>query len=69
MVDHLYRRLFTGFRWSIGGRLCRGNDWLREQMSGESLHILEVGVGGPLHRDTQYRRTPCVYRKPTYTRT
>jgi len=20
-IDHLYRRLFTGFRWSIGGRL------------------------------------------------
>ena len=29
LVDHLYRRLFTGFRWSIGG-------WLGKQMHKEA---------------------------------
>ena len=31
MIGHLYRRLFTGFRWSTGGQLYRRNHWLFDE--------------------------------------
>jgi len=31
VIDHPYRCLFTGFRWSTGGQLYRRNHWLFDE--------------------------------------
>jgi hypothetical protein len=53
VIDHLYRRLFTGFRWSTGGQFrarCVRQRW---QIASSKVSRVQVTGALPLTHTTQ----------------